>query len=104
MMVSLFGLFWLFNSSNASISNEYVANYEISTARATMNGLFIEINGKSTAGEQIPQTKFAELNASFQTIFPKLPQQYTFKVVYQQCLSLSQGLTTYTNVDYQNKL
>lgn len=69
-----------------------------------MNWLFIEINGKSTAGEQIPQTKFAELNASFQTIFPKLPQQYTFKVVYQQCLSLSQGLTTYTNVDYQNKL
>ena len=104
MVVSLFGLFWLFNSSNAAVSNEYVANYEISAAWDTMNGLLVEIDGKSKAGEQIPQTKFAELNASFQTIFPKLPQQYTFKVVYQQCLSLSQGLTTYTNLDYQDKL
>jgi hypothetical protein len=45
-----------------------------------------------------------ELNASFQSVLPKFPQEYTFKVVYQQCLTLSQSLTTYSNVDYQNKL
>ena len=104
MAVSLFGLFWLFNSSNASVSNEYVANYEIKADRDTILWLLVEIDAGSKIWDQIPQTKFAQLNASFQTVFPKLPQQYTYKVVYQQCLSLSQGLTTYTNADYQNKL
>ena len=104
MVVSLVGLFWLFNSSNAAVSNEYIANYEIKTDRDNILWLLVEIDAASKIWDQVPQTKFAQLNASFQTVFPKLPQQYTFKVVYQQCLSLSQGLTTYTNTDYQNKL
>jgi len=64
----------------------------------------VEIDAGSKIGTQIPQTKFAQLNASFQTVFPKFPQEYTFKVVYQQCLSLSQGMTTYTTTNYQDQL
>lgn len=104
MIVSLIGLFLLFNSSNASVSNEYIANYEIKTDRDNILWLLVEIDAASKIWDQVPQTKFAQLNASFQNVFPKLPQQYTFKVTYQQCLTLSQWLTTYTNTDYQNKL
>jgi hypothetical protein len=44
------------------------------------------------------------LNASFQIVFPKFPQDYAFQVVYQQCLTLSQQLTTYTSLNYENEL
>jgi len=104
MVVSLVGLFCLFNSSHATVSNEYIANYEITADWNTMNSILIEVDADSKIWTQVPQAKFTQLNTSFQTIFPKLPQQYTFQVTYQQCLTLSQGLTTYTTVDYQNKL
>jgi hypothetical protein len=33
MVVSLFGLFWMFNAINAAVPNDYVANYAIKTDR-----------------------------------------------------------------------
>lgn len=92
------------NASNAVVSNEYIANHEIQTDRQKILGLLVEIDAGSKVGDPLPVAKFAELNASFQNVFPKFPQLYTFKVVYQQCLTLSQWLTTYTNADYQNKM
>lgn len=35
---------------------------------------------------------FKELNASFKKVFPAFPQDYNFKVTYQQCLNLSSDL------------
>ncbi len=94
----------MFSFIKANVSNDYIANYEIKTDRENILWILVEIDAASKIWDQVPQNKFAQLNASFQAVFPKLPQEYTFKVVYQQCLSLSQGLITYTNVDYQNKL
>jgi hypothetical protein len=37
-------------------------------------------------------------------VFPKFPQDYAFKVTYQQCLDITQSLTTYSSTDYQTKL
>ncbi|MEI8091764.1 MAG: hypothetical protein WCG98_06180 [bacterium] len=64
----------------------------------------VEIDAAGKVGDQIPASKFTQLNSSFQVVFPKFPQDYAFKVVYQQCLSLSQAMTTYTNGDYVDKL
>ena len=93
-----------FSTSHATIPNDYVANYEIKTDYDKILGLFIELDAATKIGDQIPQATFSQLNESFQTVFPKFPQDYAFKVVYQQCLSLSQGLSTYTSLDYQTKL
>jgi len=64
----------------------------------------VEIDADTKIGQQVPSSKFSDLSTSFQTVFPKFPQDYAFQVVYQQCLTLSQGMTTYTSLDYQNKL
>ncbi|MEI7563262.1 MAG: hypothetical protein WCJ39_06510 [bacterium] len=62
------------------------------------------MDADSKIGQQTPQNKFAELHTSFVTVFPKFPQEYTFKVTYTQCLSLSQSMTTATSLDYTSKL
>ncbi|MFA7717739.1 MAG: hypothetical protein WC875_03405, partial [Candidatus Absconditabacterales bacterium] len=98
------GLFFALGPTNADVPNEYVANYEIKSDRDKILGILVEIDAASKIGDQVPTTKFSELYASFQVVFPKFPQDYAFKVVYQQCLTLSQGLITYTSLDYTNKL
>jgi len=89
---------------SATIPNDYVANYEIQEDYSTILEIFVEIDAASKVGTQVSQSRFAELNASFQTVFPKFPQEYAFKVTYQQCLDISQSLITYTSIDYQTKL
>lgn len=81
-----------------------MANYEIQEDYNKILELFVFVDSSSKIGTQIPQSKFAELNASFQVVFPKFPQDFSFKVTYQQCLDLTQGLTSYTSADYQTKL
>ncbi|MCX6825204.1 MAG: PKD domain-containing protein [candidate division SR1 bacterium] len=89
---------------NATIPSDYIANYEIKADYDKILGLFVEIDAATKIGTQIPQATFSTLNASFQTVFPKFPQDYAFKVTYQQCLDVSQSLITYTSTDYQTKL
>ncbi len=88
----------------ADIPTTYVANYAISHDYNTILELLVKIDASAKVGTQIPQTTFAQLNASFQAVFPKFPQDYAFKVTYQQCLDITQALTTYTSTDYQTKL
>ncbi len=103
MLVVLWFAF-LIGKINASIPNNYIANYEIQADYNKILWTFVEIDAATKVGTQIPQTKFANLNASFQTVFPKFPQDYAFKVTYQQCLDITQWLISYTSIDYQNKL
>ncbi|MFA7298823.1 MAG: PKD domain-containing protein [Candidatus Absconditabacterales bacterium] len=103
MIMALSAMFFI-GKINATIPNDYIANFEISADYNKILGIFVEIDAATKIGNQISQTKFSELNASFQTVFPKFPQDYTFKVTYQQCLDIVQGLTTYTSNDYQTKL
>jgi hypothetical protein len=104
LCVSFVALFSVFSSTNAGIPNEYVANYEIKTDWEKILDLFVQIDADSKIGQQTPQTKFANLHTSFVTVFPKLPQEYSFKVTYSQCLSLSQSMTSTTSLDYTSKL
>ncbi len=97
-------LAFLVGKINATIPTDYIANYEISTDYNKILWLFVEIDAATKIWNQIPQTKFSELNTSFQVVFPKFPQDYAFKVTYQQCLDLSKWLSTYTSIDYQTKL
>lgn len=84
--------FWQSGSSK-TISNEYIANYKISADREKVQQLFVEIESASKIGSPIPASKFGELNTSFNSIFKYFPQDYNFKVTYQDCLSLSKDLS-----------
>lgn len=103
-MVMALSIAFIIGRINATVPTDYIANYAIQEDYNKILALFIEIDSASKIGTQIPQSKFAELNTSFQVVFPKFPQDYAFKVTYQQCLDITQGLTTYTSTDYQAKL
>jgi PKD repeat protein len=57
-----------------------------------INELFVEIQSKSQIGQPISTAVFAELYQLFWDIIPHLPNRYSFNVIYQQCLTLSQTL------------
>lgn len=103
MIISLC-LILIVGKISATIPSNYVANYEIQEDYNKILWLFVEIDAATKVWTQISQTKFSDLNTSFQVVFPKFPQDYAFKVTYQQCLDLSQWLATYTSTDYQTKL
>lgn len=87
-------LFLWFGAVFASIPNEYMANYDIRDDRAKISQLFVEIEANSKLWIEIPTVKFNDLHGYFVRVLPRFPQDYNFKVVYQQCLQLSQDLWT----------
>ena len=103
MIIALCTIFFI-GKIDATIPTDYIANYEIATDYNKILWLFVEIDAATKIWNQIAQSKFSDLNSSFQTVFPKFPQDYAFKVTYQQCLDITQWLITYTSTDYQTKL
>ena len=69
-----------------------MANYDIRDDWAKISQLFVEIEANSKLGIEIPTTKFSDLYGYFVRVLPRFPKDYNFKVVYQQCLQLSQDL------------
>jgi len=83
----------------AAVSKEYIANYEIADERAKIQNLFVDIEASTKVWTWISTSKFAELNKSFIKVFDYLPQDYSFKIVYEQCKSLSQSLASVYNLN-----
>ncbi|MFA5747732.1 MAG: PKD domain-containing protein [Candidatus Absconditabacterales bacterium] len=104
IILLLFGfILFLIGNTKAELPNEYVANYEIKSDYDKILGFFVQIDASSKIGQQIPTNIFSELSTSFQNIFPKFPQDYSFKVVYEQCLLLTNNLVN-SSTEYQNNL
>lgn len=81
----------------AAIPSTYIANYDIEDDREKVSKIFIEIEANNKIGLETSILKFWELNQSFVNLFPKFPQDYDFQVIYQQCLQLSQSLSSIYN-------
>jgi len=64
-----------------------------------INEIFVEIQSKTQIGQPIATSVFAELYTLFDDIIPHLPNTYSFNIIYQQCLSLSQTLSTTYNLN-----
>ncbi|GHW02403.1 hypothetical protein AGMMS50249_1890 [candidate division SR1 bacterium] len=81
-------------STAQSIPTDYYPNYAIQSDWAKVQENFVFIDAAQKIGDTAKlETKlFQELNASFKKIFPAFPQDYNFKVTYQQCLNLSSDL------------
>jgi len=86
--------------SFAQIPDQYLANAE-SQAKydKIVNELFVEIQSKSQIGQPISTTVFSELQQLFSDIIPHLPNKYSFNIIYQQCLTLSQTLSNRYNLN-----
>ncbi|MCF7834746.1 PKD domain-containing protein [Candidatus Gracilibacteria bacterium] len=95
LFLALFVYIFSFGTSqtSSSVPKEYIANYKISSDREKIQQLLVEIESANKIGAEIPASKFGDLNSSFNSIFQYFPQDYDFKVVYQQCLTLSQDLS-----------
>ena len=64
-----------------------------------INEIFVQIQAQSQIGQTIPPSVFAELYDLFDDIIPHLPNTYSFNIIYQQCLSLSQTLAGWYNLN-----
>ncbi len=103
LILSLFGLVLLKDNVEAAISNKYIANYDIKGSRDKILGIFVEIDANDKIGTGIPATKFQELSTSFKTLFPRFPQDYSYKVVYEQCNLLTTQLGVLSSSDTKYK-
>jgi len=90
--------------SAGGVPNSYYANYDIKSDRVATLWLFVEIDAAIKMADQqsiasLP-AKFWSLNTHFAVLFPKFPQDYSFSVVYAQCL----GLTSQLAVSYNQSV
>lgn len=83
-----------FSISKASIPSEYIANYQINEDWENIVRLFVKIEANSKIGNEIEPSLFSELNTNFNNVFPHFPNDYSFELVYEQCLELSSQLSS----------
>jgi len=89
----LFFVWYSIQNIQAQVPNQYKANNEfMEDYRTIVDELFVQIQANTAVWQTISPTVFSQLNQKFTTVFPYLPQRYSFNVVYQQCLTLSQTL------------
>jgi len=69
----------------ANVPNSYIANNEVKDSWEKILQLFIEIEAMTKIGETIPSETFTDLNSNFAQVFPHFPNDYSFKVIYEQC-------------------
>jgi len=103
LIIGLFGLVLLKDNVEAAITNKYIANYDIKSARDKILGTFVEIDANDKVWITIPASKFQDLNTSFKTTFSRFPQDYSYKVVYEQCNLLTSQLGTISTTDAKYK-
>ena len=77
-------LFVIFGTVKA-IPSEYIPNYTINTSRNSILEILTRIEAYRKTGKNIPSEVFAKLYADFGTVWPRLPQDPSYKVVYEQC-------------------
>ena len=99
LMLSLLWLLIFKDNVDAGWLDSYKANYDIKTDRDKILSTFVQIDANDKIGTSISASKFGELNASFKTLFPRFPQDYSYKVVYEQCNLLTSQLSSLSQSD-----
>jgi len=75
-----------------SVDEKFQPNYLINQQRDRILDIFVEIEAQSKVWEDIEENTFLELEQLFDDVFPYLPQQKSYKIVYQQCILLTESL------------
>lgn len=99
--MGVFSQRWLFSTVSAEVPIEYQANYGIAQIWDNVMQDFIQIQAKKKVGDTPDTSTFSRLSNNFSIIFPKLPQKNNYKIVFEQCLLLSNKLAiAYSNINF----
>ena len=79
------------------VPDYYKANYAISNDWENIKKIFVEIEANNQIWEETSSEKFNSLYSSFNSVFPKFPQEYNFQIVYEKCKTLTQNLWNWYN-------
>ena len=87
----IIGVFWF--TTAQSVPAEFYPNYTIQTDWNKIQEHFVQIEAAQRIWATISSEIFKELNTRFKVVFPAFPQDYNFKVIYEQCIQLSSSLS-----------
>lgn len=80
-------------TASPTVSTEFQPNYKINEQRNAVLDLLVKIEAQSQINQNPSEDLFMDLYNGFSQVFPYLPQQKTYKITYEQCLSLSDTLS-----------
>ena len=72
----------------AQIPSEYEANFSITSNWNAILDDFVKLNAAKEIGGEPDPAIFRRLQGNFGSVFPQLPQEGEFQVVYEQCQQL----------------
>ncbi|MDR0650579.1 MAG: hypothetical protein LBG59_04155 [Candidatus Peribacteria bacterium] len=81
-----------FTQAASSVPAEYYPNYKINNDLEKIQGYFVQLEAAQKMGGSVSSELFRQLNTHFKIVFPSFPQDHTFKVIYEQCIQLSNAL------------
>lgn len=95
-LLSCFLFFWY---SFASVPSYYIANYQIDSDLEKIENALIDIDANSNLWVEIERSVFLDFYNWLDSVQSYLPQDYSFQVVYNQCLTLSKSLSQQYNLN-----
>lgn len=80
-------LIWVasFGYAQTREETDYIANYDVSAYWEGINDMFVEIDAKNKVGSLVSTTIFQTLSNYFDKLFPKLPQNNNYRIIYNTC-------------------
>ncbi|MDR0861002.1 MAG: hypothetical protein LBO09_08835 [Candidatus Peribacteria bacterium] len=101
LTVSLISSFSALSTFAQSVPDEYYPNYRIQTGWEKIQEIFVQIDAAKRMGttDSLSSDLFTELHSNFGSVFAAFPQEYNFKVVYQQCLDSASILAVNNTTD-----
>lgn len=99
MVICLWVIILLPLPTKAAIPNFFLPNYQILDSYQLVLDSFVELEAKKRIWQDPGAAIFSKLNSSFASVFPYLPNNSNYKIVYQQCEILSQNLSAWYTYD-----
>jgi PKD repeat protein len=93
LLFIMLGLLTCTLTVQASLPNDYVANYKTTAIWADVLDIFVQIQAHDKTGNPVPPHLFVKLAWDFDAMFPHLPQRPDFKIVYEKCKITTAPLT-----------
>lgn len=76
----------------AQVPTSFYPNYQIQSERESILDTFVQLEAQKRIGQDPAPNVFSQLYNNFQVVFPQLPQDSNYQIVYQQCRLLSQDV------------
>jgi hypothetical protein len=84
-------------AQKSNIPPYYFANYGIKVQREQIQDMFVTIDATKSIGSELDSAFFQDLSQNFDQVFPYLPQDSQFKIIYEQCRITTDALASSYN-------